>query len=113
MTRYRRGDVLLLPFPFTDVDTTRRRPAVVVSSEPFMDETVDLIVAMITSRGRPTPLPGDYSLKDWRAAGLIGPSIVRPRVATIHSKRVIRRLGRIASDDMSGINTGLRIALGL
>lgn len=45
---YHRGDIVLLPFPFTDLSTTRTRPAVVVSADGFQQETGDLLVAMIT-----------------------------------------------------------------
>lgn len=113
MTRYKRGDVVLLRFPFTDSVGQKRHPAVVVSSDSYMQRTVDLLVAMVTSKSRRLPLVGDYSLKDWRGAGLIGPSVVRARIATVHSKHVIRTLGQISAPDMEGIDRGLRLALNL
>jgi len=33
MTRYNRGDVILVPFPFSDQTTTKKRPAIIVSSD--------------------------------------------------------------------------------
>ena len=113
MTPYSRGDIVLIPFPFTDAPAEKKRPAVVVSGDAYMAETIDLLVAMITSRSRLTPRPGDHRLADWRSAGLVGPSTVRARLATVHSKRVIRRLGVVSIADMTGIDDGLRAALAL
>lgn len=59
---YQRGDIVLLPFPFTDLSATRTRPAVVVSREGFEQETGDFTVAMITSVPRTTSF--DYELKE-------------------------------------------------
>lgn len=72
---YRRGDIVLLPFPFTDLSATKTRPAVVVSVEGFEQETGDFTVAMITSVSRTTAY--DYALQDWQAANLLRPSWVR------------------------------------
>ncbi|MEH2111812.1 type II toxin-antitoxin system PemK/MazF family toxin [Nostoc sp.] len=44
MTNYEFGDVVLVPFPFTDQTTTKKRPAVVVSSDSYQRERSDLIV---------------------------------------------------------------------
>ena len=52
---YQRGDVVLIPFPFTDLTTIKTRPAVVVSISEFEKETGDLTVAMITSVSHTTP----------------------------------------------------------
>jgi mRNA interferase MazF len=110
---FKRGDVLLIPFPFTDSVTQKQRPAVVVSTAAYISRTIDVIVAMVSSKSGRALRPGDHSLSDWRGAGLIGPSIVRPRLATVHVKRVVRKLGSVSSSDMTGIEQGLRLSLGL
>lgn len=113
MTNYRRGDVVLLPFPFTDAPTEKKRPAVIVSAEDYMRDGLDLIVAMISSSSRLRARRGDYSLKDWRGAGLIGPSVARMRLATISQRRVVRKLGSLDAADMNGVEEGLRDVLAL
>ena len=46
------GDVVLVPFPFTDQSTTKKRPAVVVSSDRYHRERQDLIILAVTSQVR-------------------------------------------------------------
>jgi len=43
-TSYSFGDLVLVPFPFTDQSATKRRPAVVVSSHAYHAERADLII---------------------------------------------------------------------
>ena len=59
MTGYEFGDILLVPFPFTDQTTNERRPAVVVSSDAYHRERPDLIILAVTSQARPQPAFGE------------------------------------------------------
>ena len=47
---FRRGDVVLVPFPFSDLSTTKVRPAVVVSSALYHATEPDLLLAALTSK---------------------------------------------------------------
>lgn len=85
----------------------------VVSSDEYNDACPDVIVAQITGRLNVPPRPGDHRLKDWRSAGLVGPSLLRTRLTTLHRSVVIRRLGRMSNDDMLSANRSLTTALGL
>ena len=49
-TRYKRGDIVLVPFPFTDLSSSKRRPALVISPDDFNTRMQDLVVAAITSQ---------------------------------------------------------------
>nr|MDO8119105.1 type II toxin-antitoxin system PemK/MazF family toxin [Candidatus Sigynarchaeota archaeon] len=55
MMTFNCGDVVLLPFPFTDLTTSKQRPAVVISSGWFNSNRKDIIVAAITSQVPPSP----------------------------------------------------------
>ena len=66
------GDVVLVPFPFTDQATLKKRPAVVVSSASYNHAKPDLILMAVTSQFRPAPTLGEVWLQDWKAAGLLG-----------------------------------------
>lgn len=52
MISYKQGDVLLVPFPFTDQSGQKQRPAVVVSGNAYNQVHPDLIMAPITSQIR-------------------------------------------------------------
>jgi mRNA interferase MazF len=105
---YARGDIVLVPFPYTDLSAARVRPAVVVSSAVVAD---DLIVAMVTGRAQTGRT--DYELRDWTSAGLARPSWVRAKLATLHERLVRLSPGRLSPRDMSAVDKRLRIALRL
>jgi len=47
------ADIVLVPFPFTHQSTTKKRPAVIVSSSAYHRQRPDLILMAITSQFRP------------------------------------------------------------
>ena len=100
MTAYRQGDVILVPYPFGERAGGRKRPALVVSSDAYAEETAQLIIAQITSRVTASARPGDYHIRDWRAANLPRPALMRARLATVDSSLVLRRLGALAEDEL-------------
>jgi mRNA interferase MazF len=46
---YKQGDILLIPVPFTDLTSTKKRPVLVLSNDKYNDKTNDILVAAITS----------------------------------------------------------------
>ncbi|MBI4494072.1 MAG: type II toxin-antitoxin system PemK/MazF family toxin [Chloroflexi bacterium] len=113
MTALRRGDVVLVPFDFTDRSGGKWRPAVVVSSDPYNQQTPDVLIASITGNLNAVPHPGDHALADWPAAGLLRPSLAQTKLATVEASIVGRRLGTLFAADMVAFERGLREALGL
>ena len=107
---YRRGDVVLVPFPFTDLRGSKQRPAVVVSTDNYNQTTNDLILAQVTSNLR-RPRFGDHQIIGLSPAGLPKPSLVRAKLATIEASRVIKTLGQMPPSDMRGIESTLKTAL--
>lgn len=49
-TRSRRGDIVLVPIPFSDLSSTKKRPALVVSPDGFNKRTQDVVLVAITSQ---------------------------------------------------------------
>ncbi|VFN01308.1 MAG: PemK-like, MazF-like toxin of type II toxin-antitoxin system [Candidatus Kentron sp. G] len=77
MTTYSFGNVVLVSFPFTNLQTTKKRPAVVISQKTYQQNQPDVILMAITSRIRLPLAMGEATLKDWRVAGLAKPSVLK------------------------------------
>ena len=83
-TGYSFGDVVLVPFPFTDQTASKKRPAVVVSADAYHQRRPDVIVMAVTSQIlRPTGALGEVLIGDWQGAGLPKASLIKPVLATI------------------------------
>jgi len=110
-TIYKRGDVVLVPFPFTDLSTTKQRPALIVSSDAFNATHDDLIVVAATSHV-PAQLSEDEVAippKDLRQCGLPKPSILRlSKIVTLHQRLVIKRIGTFPAQTLAAVLAKMR-----
>lgn len=111
----KRGSVVLAIYPFTDLSSAKRRPALVVSASDRPGR--DCILAFITSRTEPietTDLVLDSSDRDFAATGLHVQSSVRcGKLMTLDRSLLTGRLRRLSRRLMSEIDTRLKIALEL
>lgn len=96
-----RNDIVLLPIPFTDLSSAKVRPAIVIGHGSFPG---DLFVVPITSQ----QINWDFSLSDWRKAGLNVPSGVKSQVATVEASLVRKIVGRISPADATVVDRHLR-----
>lgn len=109
---YAFGEVVLVPFPFTDQSGAKKRPAVIVSSSGYNGSRRDLIIMAITSQVR-TPLGfGEAPISDWQAAGLIKPSVFKPVFTTIEQSLVVRTMGTLAAADLRTLREAIAQAIG-
>jgi mRNA interferase MazF len=111
-TDYRFGDIVLVPFPFTDQSAIKKRPAVVVSSDSYSVYRPDLVIMAITSRPGPRVAFGEASITEWKKAGLLKPGIVKPIVTTVEKKLVLKRLGRLRAIDEKALRRALESIIG-
>ena len=84
--------VIIVPFPFTDRTTTKRRPALVLTNTAFNAATGHVIVAMITGATQ-SARPSDVAAADLAVAGLPAPRVVRMRLFTLEAELVVRKAG--------------------
>ena len=108
---YRRGDVVIVAFPFTDASATKARPAVVISADGLNNVTDDVLIAAITSREPKNQY--ECKLTAWEDAGLVKPSTVCAKIATVHTDRINHRPGRLQENDCGVVGRLLRRALDL
>jgi mRNA-degrading endonuclease toxin of MazEF toxin-antitoxin module len=107
------GDVVLVPFPFTDQTFVKKRPAVVVSSAAYHRHRVDVVVMAVTSRTSPTAAAmGEVIVMEWEKAGLLIPSTVKPVLATLERRLIVRRLGELQQQDRDAVRGALQQILG-
>lgn len=109
---YKRGAVVLLPFPFTDQSGVKRRPALVLSASRYNRQRGDLIVAPITSN-LATRQAEDIALAAGDTAGLLKPSVVKGVLGTVEATLVIRTIGDLAADDLAAVERSFVNILGL
>jgi mRNA interferase MazF len=109
---YEFGDVVLVPFPFTNQAASKQRPAVVVSNRAYNLARPDVVVMAVTSQLRPSPALGEVWVRQWQAAGLIKPSAIKPVFATLEQRLVIRRLGGLAVGDQETLRQAIAGTIG-
>jgi mRNA interferase MazF len=110
-----RGDIVLVPFPFTDLTGQKVRPAVIVSPHPVGE---DIILAFITSVIPSPLLPTDFLLEkshsEFPLAGLKTASVVRAaKLVTLHRSLILRRLGKAGPQIQQDLDQCLEKAIGL
>ena len=93
MTSYNNGDIVLVPFPFTNQKTGKKRPAVIISSPQYNIERPDLIIMAVTSRIKTRSVLGETLIQDWQPAGLLKPSVIKPVITTIEKNLSSRSWG--------------------
>lgn len=100
-------DVVVVPFPFTDRSTSKRRPALVLSDNAVFNGAVSQsVLAMITSR-KNAPWPLDIPIEGLDAAGLPAPSMVRMKLFTLDHKLILRKAGRLDPEDQRSVRAAL------
>lgn len=100
MAKFIKGDVVVVPFPFSDLSQSKRRPAVIIS--PL--EGNDAILCQITSK----TIKDTYAIliddKDFFSGNLKQPSNIRPnRLFTADSDIILYRIGSIRREKMSEV----------
>lgn len=97
-TSYKFGDVVLVPFPFTDQTASKQRP--------------DVILMPVTSQPGPAGIVGEVAVTEWRQAGLINASVIKPIVATLEWTLIRRSLGELQPADQAALRAALQVIVG-
>lgn len=100
---YQFGEVVLVPFPFTNQAESKKRPAVVISSPAYHTNRPDLLIMAITSQAHTAPDFAAFPVVDWQAAGLLKPSFAKPVLTTLEQTLVIRSMGNLTPRDQQSL----------
>ncbi len=97
MVRFVKGDVVVAPFPFSDLSRSKRRPAVVVAALTGDD----VLLCQITSKAITDTYAIAVGVDDFADGGLHQPSNIRPnRLFTAEGKIILYRAGGLVSEKM-------------
>jgi len=112
----KRGDVVLVLFPDSNLRTAKRRPALVVQADNLGTGLSQTIVAMITSNpgrlGHPSRVPVVLATPEGRLSGLKTDSVIMTdNLATILDREISRVLG--TWPDLTAVDAALRRTLEL
>jgi mRNA interferase MazF len=99
MPIFEKFSVVVVPFPFTDQNASKRRPALVLSSTAFNTSVQHSVLAMITSNWLL-----DVAISDLHSAGLDSASIVRMKLFTLDNRLIIRQAGILADADRQAVS---------
>jgi len=109
MTNYKRGDIALVDFGFSEGAGAKKRPVLIISSDNYHRSRQEIIVAAITSNIK-RALCGDTKIDKWKEAGLIYPSLVTGVIRTIKVKVIIHKLG-VSKQDLQKVQKNLGKAI--
>ena len=85
MGQFVKGDVVTIPFPFTDLSSNKKRPAFVVADL----HGDDIIVCQITSKAKSDSIALQLNAEDFISGGLPVDSFIRPNKIFTADKNII------------------------
>ncbi len=102
MARFVAGDVVVVPFPFSDFSQVQRRPALIVATM----QGDDLILCQITSQARRDSHALSLTSEDFSSGKLKQDSFLRPnKVFTLDQNEVLYGVGRIHAEKLERVIT--------
>ncbi len=110
MERFVAGEIVVVPFPFTDLSDSRRRPALVLSNL----EGDDIVICEITSVMRKDNYVVQLENKDLESGKLQIKSIIRPnRILTIHKSKIVYKFGKVKDSKLQEVLEKVKIVFNL
>jgi len=93
---YNRGDIVLIPVPFSDLSAKKKRPVLIISNDKHNNISQDMIVVAITSNLVQPGIP--LSNSDMINGQLPKPSVIRcDKIYSLDKFIVVKRIGHVSS----------------
>jgi mRNA interferase MazF len=107
-TMPKQGDILLIPIPFTDLSSKKRRPVIVISNDRYNRKASDVIVVAMTSNPQVTDYSLSISSSDLVEGALNRPGKIRvDKIYTLSQNIVVRTFGQVDDRTLSRIRRRL------
>lgn len=111
MINYKQQDIVLVDFGFSEGIGSKKRPALIISSDNYHKNRQEAIMVAITGNIERI-LFGDTKIEGWKEAGLLYPSLVTGIIRTIKGNMIIRRLGTLSKPDFQKVQKNLKRSMG-
>jgi len=109
MTNLSKYDVVVVKFPFASSLKYKARPAVIISSDIYNENSRDTTLILAISSNVVNKLGFELEVKNWEKSGLLKPSIFKASVATIENTFIVNKLGSLNDEDVNRLNKFLEI----
>ena len=103
MMTYKKGDVVVVPFPFSNINKSKPRPALVVSNETFNNKTGHSLLAMITTAAQ-THWYNDVMISELDDAGLSVKSFIRFKLFSLDNRIIAKKIGELSPEDQASFD---------
>jgi len=105
---FKQRDIILIPIPFTDLASQKKRPAIVISSDKYNDTSEDIIDVALTSNVKQQDFTIVITSEDLEDGKLKTTSMIRvDKIYTLNKSIVLKQFGRIKSSVLAKIKTTL------
>ena len=93
---HKQRDMVLIPVPFSDLKSARRRPVIVISNNLYNQKTEDIVVVAVTSNIEERDYTSLITQNDMEMGTLLKDSIIRAdKIYSLSQLIVVKRLGMI------------------
>jgi mRNA interferase MazF len=103
------GEIVLLPIPFTDLSSQKRRPVVVISNDAYHASTTDMVVVAMTSNPASVEYGFIIESADLDRGRLNHPGTIRvDKIYTLSQSLIVARFGRVRRVVLDRIGASLQ-----
>lgn len=107
-TMPKQRDIVLIPIPFTDLTSQKRRPAIIISSNNYNEINEDIVVVALTSNVEPRDFTIMLTSNELEEGTLKVTSIIRvDKIYTLNKSIVLKIFGKVKPDILSKIKDSL------
>ena len=105
MTDIFKHDVVIVKFPFASSLKYKARPAVVISSSMYNENSRDTLLILAISGNVINKLDFELEVSEWQTCGLLKPSIFKAAIATIEKSHILTKVGNLSEVDQKNLTS--------
>ena len=103
---YSHGEIILIPVPFSNLSSSKKRPGLVISNDNYNKASSDLIVVAITSNLVQPGIP--LSNSDMVQGQLPKSSIIRyDKIYSLDKNIIVKSIGKVSGSIINSVRTGI------